>query len=297
MGRLGIVYTVTFSEAVTNFSLASFTVVNGTVVSIATNSAASYAVKINPQEDKKISFQVKVGSVTDLAGNGNVASEGDAISRTYDRNGPTDLTITGTPTNGAVTASGAYSFKATAKDITEITYYWYLSHNGVDIRKKVQGQTFEGVVTEEGVYTVLVYAVDKKKNQSDFELSWTFTKGETPSGVDFGGGVTLPVTPDYKTNSVSFTAVDFRPGDVSTFVLSGFEATAEQITGLSLWFVVGETLGGERWKVKVDETASYDLNGTKELTVTIQDEATTKGGEPAEPYKSFFIFGVDNKEK
>jgi hypothetical protein len=112
------------------------------------------------------------------------------------------------------------------------------------------------------------------------------------SDMEFGGTVSLKVNPDTgETNSVSFTTLGFRPGAVSTFTLSGFDATASAIADLQMWFVVGETIGGTRWYEKVNTSATYN-SGV--LTVTLPGTATTdksSGG----PYRTFFIFGVDNK--
>ena len=112
----------------------------------------------------------------------------------------------------------------------------------------------------------------------------------------------LHVDPDTgSTNAVSFTMVDFHPGEVSTFALREFElkgaqATSKAIKNLTMRFIVGTNVLDYVQKrtryVKVNKDADFD-NGT--LTVTIPREGTRD--ENGKPFESFFIFGVDNKEK
>ena len=89
------------------------------------------------------------------------------------------------------------------------------------------------------------------------------------------------------TNSVSFTSVNFKPGQASTFVMEGFDASTQQIEDFSMWFVVRDTLNGEERRVKVNPDAEFDSE-KGELTVTIPASAI-------EGKNSLFIFGIDNK--
>lgn len=155
-----------------------------------------------------------------------------------------------------------------------------------------------GPIAQEGVYEVEVYAKDEVGFESiRATITWEYRSGETPSGVDFGGGVKLPVSPDYVTNDVTFTAVDFHPGEDSAISMTGFivDPPATEISTLTnMWLIVSDTLNGSHKKVQVREVASYD---DETLTVTIPSEGTMNNDvDPAVPYESFFIFGVDNKE-
>ena len=78
---------VAFSEDVEGFTQGSVSVENGTVTAVATNSAASYTVTVTPAHDGQVSVWVAADAVTDLAGNGNVASE--QLTRTCDVTSPT----------------------------------------------------------------------------------------------------------------------------------------------------------------------------------------------------------------
>ena len=88
------------------------------------------------------------------------------------------------------------------------------------------------------------------------------------------------------TNEVRFTAVDFKPGEVSTFTLSGFDVSSlQEASPLGMWFVVSDTPDGAKRHEPV--SATLDPNTTN-LTVTLPAAATQSKG-------SLFIFGVDNK--
>ena len=127
------------------------------------------------------------------------------------------------------------------------------------------------------------------------EVTWTYEPDATTGDVEFGGDVRIKVDAETgKTNSVSFAAVAFKPGATCTFTLNGFEASAQDITDLQMWLVVCEMLGGTPWRVPVSKTARFDA-ATGALTVTLPPEATLKKPD-GEPYSSFFILGIDNKD-
>ena len=214
---------------------------------------------------------------------------------------PTKPTLTGWPANGSKTNGVQFCLTAHSFDTNGIArYVWFV--NGVELKDE-KGAVLQGIARD-GVNTVQVYARDNARHDSEKSDIWTWEVTDKPSGnVDFGGGVYLEVNPTtHETNGVSFTAVDFHPGEASTVTMSGFGVdplpqsdVAPNISGLRMKLIVCDTLEGTRWKVTVDSAAYYDLTA-KELTVTIPSEGTT-GEDPVEPYKSFFVFGVENIEE
>jgi hypothetical protein len=113
--------------------------------------------------------------------------------------------------------------------------------------------------------------------------TWTYEPGES-SDVEFGNGVCVKVN-NGVTNSVRFTSVDFKPGEVSTFVMSGFDVSSlQEASPLGMWFIVSDTPNG----TKRHEPVSASLDSNTNLTVTLPATATQNKS-------SLFIFGVDNK--
>ena len=313
--------TVTFSESVTNFTAASIAVENGTPAEPVKQESLDgisevYEVEITPTADGKVTVSIAAGVVADAAGNPNAASE-DPLTRIHDTTPPTKPVISGTPADGATVKTFAFSFTAASTDATSgIDHYvWILNDDEDD-----PFVTDENTLTEntlswydevkakgklvKGLNTVKVYAVDGTFwNLSDDSEEWVWMIEPEPSeNVEFGDEVFLRVDPDTgATNAVSFTMVDFHPGEVSTFALREFElkgaqATSKAIKNLTMRFIVGTNVLDYVQKrtryVKVNKDADFD-NGT--LTVTIPREGTRD--ENGKPFESFFIFGVDNKEK
>jgi len=275
---------VEFSGVVTDFSASSLTVENGSAT--VEGSGALYTVTITPINDGAISVQIGDNMVHDTAGNGNVASS--ILVRTYDTTAPTGIVLAGTPANGSTTNSK--DFEITVESVVEanaaagLIYRWSID----DGQYKIGPVTYTGSV-EPGEHYVRVKIRDTAQNWSEVSSAWTWTyEKPVTSGIEFDGGVTLPVDPDTgATNSVEFVTIDFKPGDACSFSLKGFEATGTNISNLQMWFVVGETLGGPRAHVKVSTNATYNETD-KELIVTLPATAT-------QGKSSFFIFGIDNK--
>ncbi len=94
-----IVFTVTFTEAVTGLTVDELTVTGGTATM--TGSGATRRVEVVPAADGPVSVAVPTDVALDAAGNGNTA--GAAVTRTHDTTGPTpQLTTSATsPTNAA----------------------------------------------------------------------------------------------------------------------------------------------------------------------------------------------------
>lgn len=291
--------TVTFSEPVTNFTAESVTVVNCDVRAVREDGENTYLFTVVPIKNGTCSVQIADGAVADAAGNGNVASA--VETRIYDTEVPTKPVISGTPVNGATVGTRAFSLVADATDDASgvKVFRWYINGTRVQIIGK-NTLTSEGreSLIHEGVNTVTVEVRDATPShwsEMSETYTWTYEPGATAGDVAFGGDVRIKVDAETgKTNSVSFAAVAFKPGATCTFTLAGFEASTQDITDLQMWLVVCETLGGTPWRVPVSETARFDA-ATGALTVTLPPEATLKKPD-GEPYSSFFILGIDNKD-
>ena len=291
--------TVTFSEPVTNFTAESVTVVNCDARAVREAGENTYLFTVVPIKNGTYSIQIAEGVVADAAGNGNVASE--VLTRIYDTDAPTKPVISGTPANGSTVRTRAFSLIADATDDASgvKVFRWYINGTRVQIIGK-NTLTSEGreSLIHEGVNTVTVEVRDATPShwsEMSETYTWTYEPGTTTGDVTFGGDVRVKVDSGTgKTNSVSFTAVAFKPGATSTFTLAGFEASMQEITDLQMWFVVCETLNGTPWRVQVNEAARFD-SATGELTVTLPPEATLKKPD-GEPYSSLFILGIDNKD-
>ena len=298
------IVTISFSEPVTNYLADAVTVSNGTK-SVERMSDTEWKVTIDStiaaDGEGVITVEVAGGVLFDAAGNGN-----DPGMRTwiYDNQKPQSegITISGTPENGATIKGSECNVELTASstDVSGIlSWGWKIYCNGKEVKTINMGSILQDRVTatftEEGTYTVSVRARDNAQNYMGntewtvpTRYSWTFVKDDMASAdVEFGGGICVKVDSETgTTNSVSFTAIDFRPGAVSTFTLSGFDVSSVQDgTPLGMWFVVSDTLGGPQRHVAVSATLDA---GTKALTATLPAAAT-------ENKRSLFIIGIDNK--
>ena len=307
--------TVTFNEAVTNFTTNSVTCINGIVESLEeaqdpeqTNKV--FTVKIKPENEDvtSISVSIAAGTVTDLARNENEASK--VLTRNCDVKRPeivwqkhslnkTEPTIR-FMFSEAVTNYADRAITLENANVRSTTWDEKLRRATVTLvatSDEVKQMTFQimsdKVHDTAGNGNIASEKLILTKNASD---TWDLTKeSETPtsSDVEFGKGVCVKVDSETGvTNSVSFTSVDFKPGDVSTFTMSGFAPSTlkEPEEFFHMWFVVCDSLGGEvEYKdvdfVKVD----FVKFESGELTVTLPADATQNKG-------SLFIIGIDNSD-
>ncbi len=309
--------TVTFDEVVTNFTAQALTVENGKVVEFTesqepdkTNKVFTVTITNADELVTSISVSIAAGTVTDLAGNGNDASN--VLTRNCDVMRPT-IEFDGARTNNSarVTIKVLFSDNATnfldnlsfTKDSVSV------SNCTVEVRDidRVNG-TCQIVITpiegdvmtfeiEENVVTDPAGNGNKAFPKMIFTLrddhwDWEYEESETPPeptsvDVEFGKGVCVKV--DSKTgvtNSVRFTAIGFKPGDVSTFTMSGFApSTLKEPEEFHMWFVVCDSLGGEV-EYKAVDFVKFESG---ELTVTLPAEATQNKD-------ALFIIGIDNSD-
>ncbi|UPK68283.1 Ig-like domain-containing protein [Chitinophaga filiformis] len=99
--------TATFSEAVTGFDPADFTVTNATVGSPTTINSSTYTVVVTPTADGPVSISLPADAVVNIGDNGNTASN--TINKTYDGTVPT-VTAVAVPPNGYYKAGTTLDF-------------------------------------------------------------------------------------------------------------------------------------------------------------------------------------------
>lgn len=112
--------TITFNESVTGFSAADVSIVNGSGSSFSTVSGSVYTMMINPSGDGVVQVSVPADISTDVAANGNEASN--MISRIYDATSPAiTLSTEKTLVNNSFTVTFSFSEAVTGFDATDIT--------------------------------------------------------------------------------------------------------------------------------------------------------------------------------
>ena len=303
------IVTLTFDESVTTNSLSNAVTVSNGIVNAFTQvhgSDVAWEVTISPTiadtGEGIIAVQVEAGAFFDAAGNGNEAGVKTWI---YDNQKPHDIQISGTPENGATIRGREcrVELTASATDVSGISGWgWKIYRDGVsckEVNYKAGMLNVSEVFSESGTYTVSVRPRDgsglNNPTSSDWTepslYSWTFVKDDTVSdNVEFGHGICVKVDPQTgATNTIRFTSVDFRPGETSTFVLSGFDVSdvSTSETPLTMSLVVRDTLGGTDRRESVNATLNANASTTN-LTVTLPAAATQNKD-------SLFIIGIDNK--
>ena len=232
--------TVTFSEAVTDFTADAVTVENGTVTGMEKLPAPEgeaeqevYRVTIKPTEDGEVTCQIAAGVVADAAGNGNEVSE--ALTRTYDTTRPTVVL-----TSRMATCFNAEKLVVTATFSEEVTGFT------ADVVTVENGtvDAVEAVADDENAYTVTITPADEgkivveigadqvadlaeNKNAASEKLTRTYD-ATSPTQPALSG---VPETPT-NTKSFSLTATS---EDVNAIIfhwtLNGVESTGSTLTG------------------------------------------------------------------
>lgn len=100
--------TVTFSEAVTGFTLNDFTTTNATLSNPQTTDSITYTVLITPVADGNVSVGVPVEVTVNIGSNGNSAAPAD-VSSIYDVTAPVVTAVT-VPANGYYTDGNKLNF-------------------------------------------------------------------------------------------------------------------------------------------------------------------------------------------
>ncbi|WP_159439859.1 Ig-like domain-containing protein [Pontibacter lucknowensis] len=146
--------TVTFSEAVTGFTAADVTVVNGTVTAFAAKGDKEYTLQITPQANGEVRVSIAAGVAQDAAGNLNLVS--DQLTRLYDTTRPAVIVATAvtSPVNTAFTARLTFSESVEGFELNNIT----VENGSVSNLIKESATVYTALVTPSanGVVTVSV---------------------------------------------------------------------------------------------------------------------------------------------
>ncbi|MEJ8803274.1 Ig-like domain-containing protein [Pontibacter sp. H249] len=134
--------TYTFSEAVSGFELSDLTLTNATATSLSAN-GNTYTVTISPTTDGKVTAQLKTGTVTDMAGNMNGASE--LIERLYDVTVPEVTLASSAPqvTNAAFTVMVDFTEPVTGFEEGDLS----VTNAAVSSFTKVSEQQYTALIT------------------------------------------------------------------------------------------------------------------------------------------------------
>ncbi len=113
--------TATFSEAVTGFEVADFTVANGAASNFSASSATVYTAQIAPAADGDVTVDVAAGAAQDAAGNASAAAAQFTIG--FDGTAPTVALSTSSsdPVSGAFTITATFSEAVTGFEMADFT--------------------------------------------------------------------------------------------------------------------------------------------------------------------------------
>jgi cyclophilin family peptidyl-prolyl cis-trans isomerase len=151
-----LVFTATFSAAVTGFSASGVQVTNGTVTSFTQQNPETYAIEVTPSGQGLVTATVLAGVATDVNGNANAAS--DPVSLTFNSVVPT-LTITSQDTNNTT--------PIIAGTVSEPDAPVSVTVNGQTYTATVTGNTWAAAVTSalaDGTYSVTATSTDAAGN-------------------------------------------------------------------------------------------------------------------------------------
>ncbi|MCP2043814.1 Ig-like domain-containing protein [Pontibacter sp. HSC-36F09] len=257
--------TVVFSEAVTGFTAADVTVVNGTVTGFSVESDKEYTLQIMPQTNGEVRVSLAAGVAQDAAGNLNLASE--QLIRFYNNTRPAVEVATAvtSPVNAAFTARFTFSGAVESFELTNIT----VENGSVSNLTKESATVYTALVTpsSNGVVTV---AVAENQTQD------AFGNGNLPSNrLQVSYDVSQPVlvlsttaadvvkTPFEVTFSFSKSVTGFELGDIT--VTNGLASALKAVSSSVYTALVTPLADGEVGiAVAADVARDAAGNGNKE---------------------------------
>lgn len=110
--------TITFSEAVTGFTLADITATNATLSNLATADNITYTALVTAGADGAVTISIPANVALNIGGNGNSASN--SINYIHDGSGPAITSVT-VPANGTYKAGDALNFTANFNENVVVT--------------------------------------------------------------------------------------------------------------------------------------------------------------------------------
>ncbi|MCE7996353.1 MAG: T9SS type B sorting domain-containing protein [Roseivirga sp.] len=141
--------TITYNEAVENFTVADLTVTNGTAANLVnTVTGTTWTVDITPTADGTVTVTLPVATANDLAGNESNASN--SISRDFDGTAPEVISVNRTDADPLTTGTTEASFRVTFSeevtgvDLTDLEVVLTASATGVlNSITPVDGSTYD----------------------------------------------------------------------------------------------------------------------------------------------------------
>ncbi len=249
-----IIVTATFNEPITSIDPTDFTLVNATVASITVLSTSSFEFNLVPTATGTFSAQLPANAITDLAGNGNTASN--ILSGTADFTAPTvELSgLAATIGNAPQWVTITFSEDVTGFDPTDLNL----------LNAQITG------------YTVL--------SPSEYQVEITRLAGSTVT-IDIPAGAAADISGNFNLASNTLSAtVDLA---APTVVLSGLGAAAglvpqtitatfsEDVTGFTLADIDAPLMTLSNFTVVSASVYTFDLVNGRSIVVTVQIPAST----------------------
>lgn len=262
--------TVTFSEAVTGFTGADVTVVNGTATAFAAKGDKEYSLQITPQANGEVRVSLAAGVAQDAAGNLNLASG--QLIRLYDttRPGVEVATAVTSPVNAAFTARFTFSESVESFALTDIS----IENGSVSNLIKESATVYTSLVTPSANGAVAVRVAENvtqdafgNGNLASNQLSLTYDGTAPTSYAIAWSAARVDVS---NLDEITLLLSGAEPGTAYTYrITSGQESTAVSGTGE----VTEESL----------IIGNLDLEKLQDGTLTVQlyltDKAGNKGAE------------------
>ncbi len=268
--------TITFNEAVTDFTTAGITVGNGSAASFA-GSGKTYTADITPTADGLITIDVAAGVAHDAAGNGNsVATQ---LTRTYDHTGPTVSISSSTP-NPTNTSPIPVTITF-SETITDFTKAGITVGNGSAGNFAGSGKTYTADITPtaDGLVTIDAaagVAHDAAGNGNSVATQLTRTYDHTGPTVSISSSTPnptntspIPVTITFSETVTDFTKAGITVGNGSAgnFAGSGktytadITPTADGLVTIDVAAGVAHDAAGNGNNVASQLTRTYDHTG------------------------------------
>ncbi|MCM2372822.1 Ig-like domain-containing protein, partial [Aporhodopirellula aestuarii] len=252
------VVAIDFAEAVTGFTLADLTVLNGVASDLVTVNASTgkYNATITPTADGNVTVLLPANAVTDAAGNGNSAAV--SLVRTIDRTAPAATLTTNQPSPTNLTTfeiiaefgetvttlakSGLTITGGTASDPVLLSpgrYAFTITATGSDVQMQLQSAAVKDMAGNDSLASnTLNIAVDTTAlvpvlsstsaptlNTNTIPVSVNFGKALTQFGLNevtvLGGTASNLTTIDAASGRYAFTVTGSSDGQVSVLIAGG----------------------------------------------------------------------------
>lgn len=285
-----LVYTFTFSEAVTGFTAADVTVANGAKGAFTAVSSTVYTLQVTPTANLEgnVTVSVAAGVAADAAGNANLAAS--TVVQAVDVKAPTALTFALTADTGSSSTDGITSNGQVTVDLTnlEAGATWQYSTNGGTSWTTGTGTNFTlSANTTFAAGSVQVRQTDVAGNTSSVTSSGTAITVDTtapviqPGITAHGGTSDLVLTYDSALDSIHTAAggafaVTVNGGAVvvNTVTVTGSTVTLTLASALVTSDVIVVTY--------TDPTVGNDANATQDLAGN--DAVSVTSGRVADGY-------------